>query len=163
MSQLILGLQHLRPGGTMIALLHKLEAWDTVEVLYEFNKFSSMHLFKSKKSHAIRSSFYLIASNVQSQSDDALKAIAKWQNVWTLATLVLDEDSLRSVLDFQGHLDVERVLQDSGDDLIRLGNGIWSIQATALRNASFVTNAKSRYPWGGTSNFISNSGESLVL
>lgn len=147
----------------MIVLLHKLEAWDTVEVLYEFNKFSSVRIFKSKKSHAIRSSFYIIASNVQSQSDDALKAIAKWQNVWTLATFVLDEDSLRSVLDFQGHLDVERVLQDFGDDLIRLGSGIWSIQATALRNAPFVTNAKSRYPWGGTSNFMSNSGESLVL
>jgi hypothetical protein len=92
MSQLILGFQHLRPGGTMIVLLHKLEAWDTVQVLYEFNKFSSVRLFKSKKSHAIRSAFYMIASNVQSQSDDALKVIAKWQNAWTLATFVLDEN-----------------------------------------------------------------------
>jgi hypothetical protein len=121
MSQLILGLQHLRPGGTMTVLLHKVEAWDTVQVLCEFNKFSNVSLFKSKKSHAIRSSFYMVASNVQSRSGDALKAISKWQNVWILATLVFDEDSLRSVFNFQGHLEVERVLQESGSDLIRLG------------------------------------------
>lgn len=139
----------------MIVLLHKLEAWDTVQVLYEFNKFSDVRLFKSKKSHAIRSSFYMIASNVQSRSDDALKVIAKSQNVWTLATFVLDEDSLRSVFDFQGHLDVERVLQEFSEDLIRLGNGVWSIQAASLRNAPFMKEAKSRYQRGGTSNFMS--------
>lgn len=114
MSLLILSLQHLQPGGSMIVLLHKLEAWYTVQVLYEINKFSSIQLFKPEKSHEIRSSFYIVASNVQSRSEDALKAITKWQNVWTLATFVLDEDSLRSVFDFQGDIEGEQVLQEFG-------------------------------------------------
>lgn len=96
----------------------------------------------------------MIASNVQSRSEDALKAIAKWQDVWTLATLVLDEDLLRSVFDFQGHLDVERVLQEFGEDLIRLGNEVWTIQGAALKNAPFMK-AKPRYHWGGSSHCMS--------
>ena len=63
---------------------------------------------------------------------------------------------MRSVSDFQGHLEVERVLQEFGEDLISLGNGVWSIQAAALRNAPFMKDAKSRYQWGGISNLLSN-------
>lgn len=41
-AQLILALQRIRPGGTLIILLHKLGSWETVELLYMFNQFSSI-------------------------------------------------------------------------------------------------------------------------
>lgn len=63
-TQLALGLEHVKPGGTIIILLHKLEAVDTVELLCQFNRFSSITLFKPAKCHAKRSSFYMIASNI---------------------------------------------------------------------------------------------------
>jgi hypothetical protein len=64
--QLALGLEHVRPGGTMVVLLHKLEAWDTVSLLYRFAKFSSVRFFKPKTGHAKRSSFYMVASDIKS-------------------------------------------------------------------------------------------------
>ena len=47
-SQLILALQRIRPGGTLVILLHKLEAWDTTELLYKFSHFSSIQLFRRR-------------------------------------------------------------------------------------------------------------------
>ena len=55
--QLALGLEHIKSGGTMIVLLHKVEAPDTVSLLYTFSQFSSIKLFKHSKFHATRSSF----------------------------------------------------------------------------------------------------------
>jgi hypothetical protein len=48
-TQLALGLNHVKLGGTIIVLLHKLEAVDTVELLCQFNRFSSITLFKPAK------------------------------------------------------------------------------------------------------------------
>ena len=45
-------------------LLHKVEVWDTFQILYAFSGFASVQLYKPKKYHATRSSFYLIATNV---------------------------------------------------------------------------------------------------
>ena len=61
MSQLILALQRMEPGGKFVILLHKVEAWDTVWLLYQFSQFSQIHLFKQKTAHRFRSSFYLVA------------------------------------------------------------------------------------------------------
>lgn len=64
-TQLALGLENIKPGGTMIVLLHKVEAMDTVELLYQLNRFSTVRLFKPATSHAKRSSFYMVASDIQ--------------------------------------------------------------------------------------------------
>ncbi|KAM0294465.1 hypothetical protein ACHAPM_011204 [Fusarium culmorum] len=74
-TQLALGLEHVELGGTMVILLHKVEAWDTVTILNRFNKFSNIKLYKPKTGHETRSSFYLIATNIQSQHPEALAAI----------------------------------------------------------------------------------------
>ena len=63
----------------MIVLLHKLEAPDTVSLLYTFSKFSSVKLFKHSKFHATRSSFYMIATNVQRQHQEIDIAIDTWK------------------------------------------------------------------------------------
>ncbi|KAJ5144381.1 hypothetical protein N7476_004816 [Penicillium atrosanguineum] len=59
-----LGLEHLNPRGTMVKLLHQLEAWDTAKLVWTFAKFSSIKLLKPKRGQAKRSSFYMIASKV---------------------------------------------------------------------------------------------------
>jgi 23S rRNA U2552 (ribose-2'-O)-methylase RlmE/FtsJ len=46
LAQLTLALDHMNPGGTMIVLLHKVEALATVQLLYTFDKFASVQLFK---------------------------------------------------------------------------------------------------------------------
>jgi 23S rRNA U2552 (ribose-2'-O)-methylase RlmE/FtsJ len=45
-SQLAMGLERLRPGGTIILLLHQVEAWRSALVIYTFSKFARIMLFK---------------------------------------------------------------------------------------------------------------------
>jgi len=77
--QLALGLGRVKVGETMVVLLHKVEAANTVALLHMFNKFSSIKLFKPARHHAKRSSFYMIATNIQSQHCEALLAVEGWR------------------------------------------------------------------------------------
>jgi hypothetical protein len=125
----------------MIVLLHRVEAWDVVCLLYTFGKFSSIKLYKPKVSHAKRSSFYMIATNIQSQSANAILAVESWKTTWKVATFGTDEDVRKRGQD--AALGVSEVLEEFGPELITLGRKVWKVQANALANASFV-NTKSR-------------------
>jgi len=135
-TQLALGLEHVKPGGTMIILLHKLEAVDTVELLRQFNHFSSITLFKPARCHAKRSSFYMVASNIQTEHPKVTMAIHNWKCMWTVATFSSDEDYGRQVR--RDNFFAEEILDDFGPELIRLGRNVWDIQAQALARASFI-------------------------
>lgn len=135
--QLALGLQHVRPGGTMLILLHKLEAWDTLSLVYKFTKFSSVRLFKPEAGHAKRSSFYLVASDVQSQHSEAVLAIERWKTIWRSATFGNDEEYWGELR--KGEQSVAEVLREFGPELIRLGREVWGVQARALARAPFIT------------------------
>ncbi|OCL14162.1 hypothetical protein AOQ84DRAFT_309391, partial [Glonium stellatum] len=135
-TQLAIGLEHVKIGGTMVVLLHKLEAIDTVSLLYSFNKFSSVKLFKPKKHHAKRSSFYMVATNIQSQHCEAVLAVEGLKRQWKVATFGTDveyEEELRAAC-----LNAEEVLEEFGIELVRLGREVWEIQANALERAPFI-------------------------
>ncbi|KGO40942.1 hypothetical protein PEX1_085710 [Penicillium expansum] len=134
--QLALGLQHLRPGGTMVILLHKLESWDVVNLIWKFHKISSVRLFKPKKCHAKRSSFYMLATNIQSQNPEAVEAVKRWKRIWQVATFGSDEEYNKVISDEDPS--VETLVEDFGPKLVKLGKAIWKIQANALANAPFM-------------------------
>ena len=139
-TQLALGLQHLRPGGTMIVLLHRLEAWHTVNLIWKFKKISSVQLFKPKKGHAKRSSFYMIATNVESQNPEAVEAVKRWKGIWRIATFGSDEEYRK--INLGEDSSVETLLEDFGPELVKLGKAIWKIQANALAKAPFMEKQK---------------------
>ena len=135
-TQLALGLQHIRSGGTMVVLLHKVEAWETILTLKLFSEISTMALFKPGKYHAKRSSFYLIAKNIATEHPKARSAIDEWKRIWTLATLGPQEE-----LDYQicsRKSTLPRVLEEFGPELIQHGEAIWEVQANALSKADFI-------------------------
>lgn len=136
-SQLIFALQRIRTGGTMIMLLHKIEAWDTLELLYTFQKFSSIQVFKSQKKHAIRSSFYLIAKNVQPELDSAREAVTLWKQCWWRATFG-GEDGAGIKKEVGTEAQVKTVLQQFGARFIEIARPVWLTQANALSKAPFV-------------------------
>jgi hypothetical protein len=70
-------MEHLKNTGTLIAVLHKPESLDTAEILHTFSSFSDITLFKPDKAHAKRSSFYMVAKNVQSHSLAAVEAVKR--------------------------------------------------------------------------------------
>jgi 23S rRNA U2552 (ribose-2'-O)-methylase RlmE/FtsJ len=135
-TQLAFGLERLKSGGTMVVLLHKAEVWPTVLLLKTFSMLSSVQLFKSSRCHAIRSSFYMVATNIQSQQPAALSAVGKWKEDWKIATFGTEEECKEHfTVDIK---DEEALLQDFGPQLIKLGREIWGIQARALEHTSFI-------------------------
>ncbi|TQN70160.1 Cap-specific mRNA (nucleoside-2'-O-)-methyltransferase [Colletotrichum shisoi] len=135
-TQLYLGLKHMRPGGTMVVLLHKLEAWDTVLLLRTVREFATVKVFKPRTSHSKRSSFYMVARNVQSQRTAAVHAIGGWKSIWKAATFGTDEEYQKTL--HEGQPSVEEVLSEFGPELIRLGKDVWATQAKALAEAPFI-------------------------
>ena len=140
-SQLILALQRIRLNGTLVMLLHKIESWDTTELLYNFSRFSSIELFKPKRLHAIRSSFYLVAKNVQPNCDAVKEVIKIWKQAWWRATFGGQNGTGEAkMLPDEGN--VQMILDEFGNRLLELGRPIWDIQANALSKADFVQTTK---------------------
>ncbi|KAI4593080.1 hypothetical protein KJ359_010168 [Pestalotiopsis sp. 9143b] len=137
-AQLALGLDRLRPGGGMIVLLHKAEATHTICLLMEFAQFSSVRLYKSSRYHATRSSFYMIATSVMSQSPEAIQCIANWKAMWRTATFGTEEDYVKLIR--QQMVYIEDTLVHFGPKLVSMAAGIWSTQADGLARAPFMTN-----------------------
>lgn len=136
-SQLILALQRIHPGGTLVMLLHKIEAWDTTELLYRFSRFSSIQLFKPERKHAIRSSFYLVAKNVRPDNDAAKQVVEVWKQAWWRATFGGQNGTGEmKVMPDEGY--VHTVVDEFGKELIALGRAIWEIQANSLSKMDFV-------------------------
>ncbi|KAL4867406.1 hypothetical protein BDV12DRAFT_209888 [Aspergillus spectabilis] len=140
-AQLALALEHLKPGGSIILLLHKVEAIYSVRMLYTLDKFASVRLFKPKSAHATRSSFYMIATDVRADCEDATEAVKHWKSVWKAATFETDE-VYYEVMSEEG-TDVEGMLKEFGPRLVELGKEVWNTQADALERAPFVKNAAS--------------------
>lgn len=140
LAQMALGLGHLRPGGTMIVLLHKVEGLDSIRLLRAFDSFAKVELFKPWNGHAKRSSFYMIASDVQSTDHRAVEAVQEWKRQWKLRTLGTDEeweDERARAAGF-GELGIEGVLEEFGPTLVKMANDgqVWRKQAAALKTVS---------------------------
>ncbi|GFF57415.1 hypothetical protein IFM46972_10786 [Aspergillus udagawae] len=135
-TQLSLGLKHIKPGGTMIVLLHKVESLESVQLLYIFDRFASVRLYKPTRAHATRSSFYMLASNIRSDCAEAAMAIARWESMWKIATFGTDDMYEKALIEDGLHAEV--LLREFGPRLVRLGKKVWDIQANALARAPFL-------------------------
>jgi 23S rRNA U2552 (ribose-2'-O)-methylase RlmE/FtsJ len=136
-SQLILAMQRIIPGGTMVILLRRPDTWDVVHLLHQFNSFANIQLFKPYKKHAVRSTFYLVAKNVQPEAESANAALEEWKKSWSRATFGGDEGTGEK----DPEMDVEavkKVLDEFGPKLIELAIPVWKIQAGALERQDFT-------------------------
>ena len=133
-SQLVLAMQRIRPGGTLIMLLHKVEMWQTMRLLNTFNNIAQISLFKPIAGHAKRGSFYLIAKDVQPYRSEALAAIAKWKLAWKEATFPGQTET------GEDDEDISSLLEKFGERLIELGEPVWKIQRDALKEAPWFKN-----------------------
>ncbi|CRL28785.1 unnamed protein product [Penicillium camemberti] len=85
-SQLVFAMHRLKPGGSIVLLLHRIESWDTVCILHAFNEFSDIQLYKHRKAHAIKSSFYLVAKRVNMEHHTARGSMGYWKSLWRYLT-----------------------------------------------------------------------------
>ncbi|KXT13879.1 hypothetical protein AC579_2642 [Pseudocercospora musae] len=134
-TQLALGLEHLKSGGTMIILLHKPEMWSSLHLIFEFSKFATIQLFKPPSAHAKRSSFYLVATGIQTEQPEVSRLIAEMKHMWKIATFGTDAEYSAAVRETE--TGVETVLQQFGERLIKLAGPVWKTQEKKLREAEF--------------------------
>ncbi|CAN8100502.1 unnamed protein product [Discula destructiva] len=140
-AQLALALSRVKRGGRMIVLVHKPETWNSLSLFYTFNKFAQIQLFKpsqddSRAPHQYKSSFYLLAMNIQSQSEAARTAVKQWTKEWRTAMFGTDDEYDEVVREHS--LDVEQVLTEYGEEWIKLSMQVWEAQRDGLKAKSFT-------------------------
>lgn len=122
----------------MVVLLHKPETEPNLRLLATFSAFSNLQVFKPRKVHATRSSFYMIASNIQSKSSAAQAVVEQWKFQWRQMTLEsecgVDEKGQQS-----GHFGAELpdVLEQFGSQFIELVEPVWEIQSKAIQKSDW--------------------------
>lgn len=132
-SQLVLGLQGVKTGGTIIVLLHNPESSQTARVLYLLDKISKkLTAHKPTSVHSDRSSFYAIAQGVglgkgeevtRNAYLDGLRRL--WSEMSRAGRKMVEED-----LDFIVTMD--EVSRSCVAWLVELCGKIWEIQLRAL-------------------------------
>ena len=149
-SQLILAMQRIGSGGTLIMLLHDSAAYETIKLLHLFDNIAELQLFKSTSTHMKRGSFYLIAKNVQPGHPEAVAAVDEWKRVWKEVTFpTLDGNgqakSPKAVNESERARQVSDLLRTFGERIIELGEPLWRIQKEALATARW-TKKQSKEP-----------------
>lgn len=136
-TQLVFGMSRIKSGGTFVILLHKADAYDTVKLLKSFCSMADVTLFKPKAAHRQRSTFYMIAKDLQSTSTAAKGFIEEWKQAWIRATFGgaegtgIDAESPDAA-------EVNALMQEFGPTLIRMAQDIWSIQVHALNKSKWL-------------------------
>ena len=130
-SQLVLALQRIATGGTLVILLHKPDSWDTAHLLYQVSQFSSIELFKPLKRGNANNLFYLVAKDVQPDHQAARAAISGWKEAWLQATFGGPEGA-GDAAPVEDDATVQRVIDEFGTRLIELARPLWKIQADGL-------------------------------
>jgi len=136
-SQLILGLSFIKSGGSMLVLLHQFETWNTAATVYNFSRFANIRLYKPEFAHAIRSSFYLIATKVQPELDVCQAWVEELKRAWYTMTFGGEEGLGRMVEAGEG-IDVDKMLDEWGGEFIMLGEEVWKRQRDALKGRGWV-------------------------
>ncbi|KUI56002.1 Ribosomal RNA large subunit methyltransferase E [Cytospora mali] len=135
-SQLAIALARVKPGGSMVVLMHKAEARNSLCLFYIFSKFARVRLFKPDVQHQHRSSFYMIATDIQSQGEAVRRAVTQWTGEWRAATFGTDEEYHEEI--HRDHVDIDEVLKEFGEKWVELSREVWKIQIKGLQKKSFA-------------------------
>lgn len=122
-SQLVLAFQRIQDGGTLVCRFHRIEGIDTAGILELFGAFSSVQVFKPRRIHGARSSFYMIAKDMQPQHLRAVDAVKKWKQEWAEATLDTEEREARPAINNTDPARIEKakaIVEGFGTALIKL-------------------------------------------
>ena len=137
-SQLILAMQRISRGGTLVMRLHGADVLRNVKLLNLFNNIAKIKLFKPLRIHAKKTSFYLIAKDVKPDSLNNIHALKEWKQEWKNATFpALADDGISTHDDAKDAAErseeASKLMETFGERLVELGEPIWEIQKKALK------------------------------
>lgn len=133
-AQLAIALQNVCDGGTIIMKLHRAASWHNFTLTEKLSRFSDVLLHKPTSAHVQRSSYYLVAKNIQ-KGHEGLRALAvRYQQEWYILTfhntiVADDDDAGASDEDLQ---DAHALVDGYAAEYLELVRGIFKIQLDAL-------------------------------
>ena len=148
-SQLILAMQRIKSGGTLILRLHNVGDYETIKLITVFDKIAKIQLFKPVSLYKWDGTFYLIAKDLQTGHSEAAAAVSEWKKVWKELTFpTLDHngqaDQPKPATEHEMESKVSDLLERFAERIIELGEPIWQMQKEALATARWTTKKKSR-------------------
>ncbi|KAJ7481119.1 hypothetical protein B0H11DRAFT_2024310 [Mycena galericulata] len=137
-SQIIIGLQAAKKGGTLVIKLADAEQINTAKLLHMFDLLSaSLETFKPRYMHATRGTFYAVAKGVGEGrgASRLLSLVDALKELWVDLTIggadgagrTLNEEDLDFII---STADVRQA--KNLDRLIDLSRSVWEVQARAL-------------------------------
>jgi len=137
-SQLVMGLQAVKTGGTIVLKLSRPDAVRTAKLLYMLDVISdSLTTCKPRSMHANRGTFYAIAKGVRLGADAGrLPTIAEGlKRLWSELTYGGDDGCGRFLneTDLDFIISMEELVDSYLARVIELGRDVWMIQADNLR------------------------------
>jgi hypothetical protein len=102
-----------------------------------FSKFAKVDTFKPVRKHNTRSSFYMIAKEVDIHSPFAKAAVAERKADWFKATFGGEDGTGENKAEPEETV-VLAMLDKFGPTLMRMGRSVWKIQADALSKTSYA-------------------------
>lgn len=140
-SQLVLALQRVREGGTVVVLMHLIDSWRTVRLLWQFAGFAdTVRVFKPRKGHGLRTSFYLVARGVRPGCEEARRAVREWKEQWRVATFGGEGDGEEDTeeLDTPSDETVKGMLEQFGGRLAEMAEPVFEIQLAGNEERAVV-------------------------
>ncbi|KAJ5671508.1 hypothetical protein N7507_000635 [Penicillium longicatenatum] len=136
-AQSVMALQRVKSAGTIVVLLHQVYNPRVLRLLEAFDRISQITLLKPPFCHAKRTSFYLVAKNVDPQHEVACRLIRDMRNSWRVRTgnafgLEIPKD-LKEPQDEEEPM--EGIMHSFGEKLITLAEPVWKIQTEAMEKA----------------------------
>ncbi|QRV82081.1 FtsJ-like methyltransferase [Ceratobasidium sp. AG-Ba] len=136
-SQLLLGLRAVSPGGTLFIKLSHIEKPLGARVLLALCRISRLvRAIKPRPVHAIRGTFYAIAQHIQVDSDEFRELVDTLEKLWYTMSfegengygrpMTLEEEDYITSWD-------DLMSEEGQANIVRLGVRIWEIQRDALR------------------------------
>ena len=130
-GQLILAMQRIKSGGTLIMLLHDVGAYESIKILSVIDKIAKIQLFKPVSAHRKDGTFYVIAKDLQPGHPEAVAAVNGWKNIWKELTFpVIDTKALISKPERAE--EAAELLERFAGRVVELGEPIWQVQKEAL-------------------------------
>ncbi|KAF8682801.1 FtsJ-like methyltransferase [Rhizoctonia solani] len=135
-SQLLLALYGIHPGGRIFLTLRNVENPLTAQILVALNQISTgIHTLKSRTIHRHRPNFYALATGIQTNSSQYTSLVHSLKKLWWTMTFGGEGGQGRDVTWTEKEMIApwDDVMSEAGLALIiRLGNPVWRIQFNAL-------------------------------
>ncbi|KAJ5915826.1 hypothetical protein N7454_010967 [Penicillium verhagenii] len=136
-AQISIALQRIKPAGTFVMLLHQAWTQRNLRLLEAFHQFSQLSLFKPSTCHARRSSFYLVAKNVEPKHKRACRLLREARASWRLRTANAFGIDIPETSDEETVAEepIKDIVESFGENLVTLAEPIWTIQIDGMTRA----------------------------